>query len=129
MAKLERELLVITPNEVGMLAKVTSSIANNGVNLTAICAYVVGNEGYFRIITSNNIKAKKALEPLGFKIAESEVISVELENRVGAAKELVEKLAQAGIDLKNIYGTTASTNSAMLILTADNNQKAKDVIG
>jgi len=129
MAKLENELLVITPNEVGMLAKITGAIAGGGVNITAICAYVVGDEGHFRIMTSDNTKAKSTLEPLGFKISEREVISVELENKIGATKELAGKLAQAGIDLKNIYGATSGTNSATLILTADNNQKAKDIIG
>ena len=129
MAELGKELLVITPNEVGMLAKVTGAIADTGVNIESICAYVVGDKGYFRIITSDNAKIKNALEPLGFEIAENEVLILKLENKIGAAKEVAEKLARAGIDLKNIYGSTASDKLATLILTASNNQKAKDSIG
>ena len=129
MAELGKELLVITPNEVGMLAKVTGAIADTGVNIESICAYVAGDEGYFRIITSDNAKTKSTLEPLGFKITENEVLILKLENKIGAAKEVSGKLARAGIDLKNIYGTTASDNLATLVLTSNNNQKAKDLIG
>ncbi len=124
MAKLAQELLVATPNKAGMLAKVCGTITAAGANITAICAYVVADEGYFRIISSDNAKAKTALESSGFRITENEVVIAELENKAGAAKEMAQKLARAGIDLKNIYGTTSGTGLATLVFTADNNPKA-----
>lgn len=117
-ASLGKELEVSTANKVGMLAEVSGLIADTGVNITAISAYATGNEAIFRIVTNDNAKAKDILTQKGYKVKENEVVMVNLPDKVGQAKEIANKIKQAGINLDYIYGSTcgcADTQALMVI--------------
>lgn len=122
-ASLTKQLTVEAGNKVGVLAEVTGVIADAGVNITAICAYHIEGKAYFCILTSDNKKAKEALDPKGYTINEDEVVKVALEDTVGQVKEVAEKVKVAGIDLCYIYGSTcgcADTQSFLVISSKEN---------
>ena len=122
-AKLVSQLLVEAPNKVGMMAEVTSAIAGAGVNIEGICAYGMEGKAEFMIITDNNAKAQEALGKKGWVIKTEEVVSVTLDNEVGAAKEMADKIKQAGIDIRYIYGTTCGIkdcSSTIVVASKDN---------
>lgn len=134
-AKLEKGLLVETPDKKGMLARISSAIASSGVNIRTICAYAgvpaKGGWGraYFMMVTSNNQKVIKALKPLRFKIKKEEVALLELEDKVGALAKASQKLSKSGINLKYIYGTTSKNKKAcLLVFSSNNNKKAVKVL-
>lgn len=123
-ARLGRELVVKTPDEVGMLGKVSAAISKSGVNVMAICAYGMEGKAYFMLLTSDNTKAAEALNPLNFSIQEHDVVMVDLENKVGALEEVSKKLASLGINLEYIYGTTSlGGGGCFLVLSSDNNDE------
>ena len=97
-----KQLLAITENKVGMLAEVAAEVSGSRVNIQGISAYAIENKAYFRILTENNQAAKKALEAKGYEVIEQDVIIMTLANKVGALKEVADKLKAAGIDLKYI---------------------------
>ena len=125
-AKIGKELYVTTPNKIGMLSEITGAIADTGTNIEAICAYAMEGEAYFMIVSGDNDKAKSALGK--YKVNESEVVVVKMENKVGLAKEMADKLKAANIDLHYIYGTTSGSGPAILVLKADNNAEAVKVL-
>jgi len=123
-ARLGRELAVKTENKVGVLAEVTSLIANAGVNIQAICAYAMEKEAYFMIVTEDNKKAEALLKKAGYEVTESEIILVDLENKPGALEGIASKLKDANIDLNYIYGTTYGKGPELIILNSNNNAGA-----
>lgn len=129
-ARIAKELFVQTPNKVGMLAEVTSKVAGKGVNIEGLNAYAIEDKAYFRLVVSDTEKAKLALS--GFEIEDKEVVVVELENRVGAAKEIALKLKEAGIDLSYVYGSTCGCGGSgcgcLFIFSSNNNKKAVAVL-
>lgn len=130
MAKASKvnQLMVETPDEVGMMAKVCSAISDTGVNIKALCAYVEDEKGYFMLLTDDNSKAEQALKSAGFGVSQEEVVAVELENEIGAAKRMAKKLADAGVNLKKCYGSTGNGTMALLIFNSNDNEKALEAL-
>jgi len=131
MAKVSKvnHLIVETPDKVGMMAKVCSAISDAGVNIKAISASARLRKGHFMILTEDNSKAKEALKSAGFKVKEEEAVAVELENEVGAAKRMAQKLADAKVNLKYCYGSTGNGTMALLVFNSNNNEKAIRALG
>lgn len=124
-----KEIVATTPNKVGMLAEITNAISEAGVNIIAISAYSMGEKAKFSIITADNQKAIDALKAKKFGTKENDAISVSLSNKVGAAKELANKLAKAGIDLDYCYGSTGNGQEALFIFSTKDINRALEVCG
>lgn len=124
-----KEIVATTPNKVGMLAEITNAISDAGVNILAISAHSMGDKAKFYIITENNQKAMEALKRKKLSAIESDAVSVSLSNKVGAAKELANKLAKAGIDLDYCYGSTGNGSEALLIFSTKDINKALELCG
>lgn len=122
------QLMVETPDEVGMMAKVCSAISDAGVNVKALCACAREGKGHFMLLTEDNAKAGQALKSVGFTVSEEEAVAIELENEVGAAKKIAQKLADAGVNLKYCYGSTGNGTMSLLVFNSNDNEKALKVL-
>ncbi|MBU4311402.1 MAG: hypothetical protein KJ706_01630 [Candidatus Omnitrophica bacterium] len=117
-----KELIITTENKVGMLAEVTSAITGQGVNISAVCAYSMEGNAIFMLLTSDDKKAKSAAASKGWKVEESDVVVVELADKIGAVKEIADKLKAKGVNLHYIYGTTCTCSpdcASRLVLKAE----------
>lgn len=125
-AKKSKQLSFTMPNRVGLLSEVSTAIAKVKVNIIAACAYEMEDKAYFMMITSSNAKAKKAIAPLGVEVREEDVISVDLPNKVGELQKVAKKIADAGININYMYGTTSTGKSSILVFkTADDTRAIK----
>jgi hypothetical protein len=120
----ETELHVTTPNEPGILGRVLGTLAHAGVNLKSLCAYSQEKRGFFRLITSDNRKAEKALKNLGYKVKTNKVITVEIGDRIGSGAEIGALLGNAVIDIEYCYGTSSGLGRALLVFRTNNQKKA-----
>lgn len=122
-AKVLKQIFVTVKNQIGLFASITSVISENKINITGICAWQEKENACFAIITSDNSKTISALKKSGFTANEEEVVGVTLDDKIGAANKIAQKIQKAGIDLSCLYGTTCGCkgSSALLIL------KSKDV--
>lgn len=126
--KLETEIRVITPNEPGILGRVLGTLANAGVNLKALSARADKSRGIFLILTSDNTKAEKCLKALGYKVSTNSVVTVTIEDRVGAGAEIGALLGNAIIDIDYCYGSSAGIGKALLVFNTSDNKKAFDTL-
>lgn len=125
-----KELLVETKDKPGMLAEVTSKIADSGVNIQTLCAYALEDKAYFMMITSDIEKAKGALSD--YSVREKEVVVVNLKNEIGSASNMARILKAADINLEYIYGTTCDCNlpdcECRIVFSSNDNDKAVEVL-
>jgi len=126
--KQETELYVITPNELGILGRVLGTLANAGVNLKALCARSEKRKGIFLLITSDNKKAEKALKELGYEVKTNKVVTVEIDDRIGAGAEVGALLGNAAIDIDYCYGTSTGKAKALLVFQTNDNKKAVETL-
>lgn len=122
------ELILTCDNKVGRLDELTSLLKEKNINLRGISAYVVDSKAIFRLITSDNVKAKEALKKIG-SLEAKEVIIVDMPDEVGQLSLIAKKLKDANIDLMHIYGTTSKPHeSAIIVFASNDNNKALTII-
>lgn len=122
--KQDTELQITTPNETGIFVRVLGTLANAGVNLKALCAYSENDKGVFLIITSDNKKAQSCLKNLGYKVKINPVVTVLIDDRVGAGAEIGALLGNAIIDIKYCYGSSVGVDKALLVFKTSDDKKA-----
>lgn len=127
-ARIVKQLIVTTPNEVGTLDKITTSLSDMGVNILHLCASALGEEARFMIVLNNPKKAIRILEDMEYEVAETDVLEVEFENALGTLSPVAKKLADADIDIKYIYGTTANASNVIGIMSTNDDKKALNLI-
>ncbi|MBN1283544.1 MAG: ACT domain-containing protein [Proteobacteria bacterium] len=123
------ELIVKCNDKPGLLARVTAPIAEARVNVNALCAYRMGADAQFHILTGDNGTAKKFLEKAGFRTEDHDVIVLETQNEAGTLFRAAQQLAQAGVDLDYCYATAGNApGSTWIVFSTDAIERAMNVI-
>jgi hypothetical protein len=120
-----KQLSFSLPDKIGLLSEVAAFITAAKINIEAICAYGMGNEGHFMMITDNNTKAKKVIAHMGAKVTTEDVIAVEVPNKVGQLQLVAKKVADAGIDISYVYGSPVKQKMTIILKTADDKKALK----
>ena len=122
-AKKLKQLSFTMPNRAGLLSEVTAGVLGAKVNINTLCAYELENNAYFMLTVDSNAKTKKALAKLGIESKEEDVVAVEMSNRVGELEKVAKKIADAGININYIYGTTGTGKSSICVFKTSDNTK------
>ena len=120
-----KQLSFTLPDKIGLLAEVTAFITAAKINIEAICAYGMGDEGYFMIITDNNTKAKKVIANMGAEVQTDDVIAVEVPNKMGQLQQVAKKISDAGIDISYIFGSPVKKKMTLIIKTSNDKKALK----
>ncbi|MEK7836704.1 MAG: ACT domain-containing protein [candidate division NC10 bacterium] len=124
------QLTVSTPSRPGVLARICSTLAGAGVNLSGICAAEVGGRGKIRMVVSDPGKAKKALADAKIRSGEEPALLLTLEDRPGTVAQVAQRLAAARINIKGASPTTpAGGGAAQVVLVVPNVEKAEKALG
>ncbi|MBN1527241.1 MAG: ACT domain-containing protein [Candidatus Omnitrophica bacterium] len=122
-----KEIVVTEKNKVGILADIAKLVSDHGINIEAVAGYS-GADGVAKImiVTNDNLRAKEAIQKKGYKeVKESEVVIVELENKIGALKNITAKFVAENIDIRYMYATTCPAGCpARLVFSTTANEKA-----
>ena len=111
------QLSVYLENRVGALAQICRIINEESVNIIGICAIDTVEEAVLRIIAEDSVAAKKTLEAHDFRVIETCVLVIDLENIPGATGAVATILNDAGINIDYIYASAhPDEERAVLIL-------------
>jgi hypothetical protein len=104
MSHLAVDLSVTLPEDrPGMLARAIRAIGTAGVNIDGYAEM----GGVVRVLTTDIRRTRDALEGEGFKVlGEQQVCVVEVPDRPGAAGEIFQRIADAGINVSFSYLAT-----------------------
>jgi hypothetical protein len=122
-----KQLSFSLPSRIGLLYEVSSLITSAKINIEGICAYAMGDQGYFMFITDNQPKAKRIIAHMGADVKSEDVIMVMMPNKVGELQKAAKKISDAGIDISYIYGSPNKGKMALVMKTA-NDKKALKVL-
>lgn len=95
------ELYVLLEDKPGTIYELTRVLKKKKVNIQAIGLFV----DTARIYVSDHISCMKVLQEQGYAVETREVISIMMPNTPGALMEITQKLSNAGINIKSMYGT------------------------
>ncbi len=123
-----KELYFEAQNETGLLGRIISSLAVEGIYIIHLSAYSVGDKGYLQMVTKDNFKARKALAYFIPKIEERDVLIVEFENKVGTLAPVAKILGNHDIFIKYVYGTSGDGFKIVGVFSTTDNEKAAQLI-
>ncbi len=122
-----KQLSFSLPSKIGFLSEVSALITAAKINIEAICAYEMNEEGFFMLMTDNPAKAKKIVSHMGAEVSVDDMIAVEIPNKIGELQKVAKKISDAGIDINYIYGSPVKRKMTLVLKTA-NDKKALKVL-
>ena len=128
-AKKVKQLSFMMTDQAGLLSEITAALGAAKVNINAICAYGMQNEATFMLTADSSAKTKKALTKLGVaELKEEDVFTVEMTNKPGELQKVAKKIADAGINIIYMYGTTTAGRSATCVFATSDDAQAIKII-
>jgi hypothetical protein len=107
MLKVQRvqQLSVFLENRAGQMALLCSCLADAGVNVSALSVADTIEHGLVRCVADNPDAACDALDGYGFNCLRTDVLEVELPDKIGALATFAECLGSAGVNIQYCYGS------------------------
>jgi hypothetical protein len=123
------QISIFLENKAGRLAEVTGVLGDAGINIRALSLADTSDFGILRLIVNDHEKAKQVLKEKGFTVGRTEVVAVEVEDRPGGLKRILQILFEAGTNVEYMYAfVRQSGERAVLIFRFDDIDSAVDVL-
>ena len=128
-AQIMRQYSVSLENRVGALAELCAMVAEESINLLAICAIDTVEEAVLRIVAERQEETKSVLQKQGFRVIDTDVLVVELDNSPGATGRIAALLSQNGINIDYLYASAhPRMENAICIFRLQEIERALDVV-
>lgn len=115
-----KQISIFLENKSGRLAKVTSVLGENSINIRALSIADTTDFGILRLIVNDPDKAFNALKEAGFTVTSTDVIAVEVPDRPGGLAGALTVLQEAGINIEYLYAfLQKATNAALVVFRVE----------
>ena len=112
-----QQLSVFLENRPGHLSAACACLADAGINILTLTLADTERYGILRLIVREWDQAKAALEQCGFIAKLTEVVAVEVEDRPGGLRGLLEALdKQPGANIEYMYAFTVRTGGKAVMI-------------
>lgn len=120
-----KEIVIKIKNAIGVMRDLTKIVAEKGVNVLAVSAWVEGENGIVHLVTDDNLRASDTLREHNYAPVERDVVLVTIDHKPGMLRSTLEKLAENEIDIHHLYAS-ADINDAhcLIVLSTANNDRA-----
>lgn len=122
-----KQISVFSENKPGRLAAIAKALQEEKVNILAFSIAEADGFGVVRALVDNPQKAHEKLSKIGFNVAFTDVIAVQMRDEPGGLYEIAKILGQGGINIEYAYAYTGR-ECAVLILRVDNIEAAIEAI-
>lgn len=121
------QLSIFIENKSGTLLKVLDLLRKFGVQIIASTIPDTAENGIYRVICSEPLRAYEGLKKSGIAVALSDVFALELDDQPGRAADAVEILSDNGISLTYMYSFLLR-GKGILVFRTDDAERAKETI-
>ncbi len=120
-----KQISIFSENRPGRLAAVAHALGEEKINILAFSIAEANGFGVIRALVDHPEKAHKKLSSLGYNVAFTDVIAVQMKDQPGGLYEIAKVLGDAGINIEYSYAYSGK-KAAVLILRVD---QIEDAIG
>jgi hypothetical protein len=122
-----RQISVFSENKPGRLAAIAKALQEEGINILAFSIAEADGFGVVRALVDKPGKAYEKLSGIGFNVAFTDVIAVQMKDVPGGLYEIARILGEGKINIEYSYAYSGK-EGAVLILRVDNVDAAISVI-
>ncbi|MHC4463820.1 MAG: ACT domain-containing protein [Planctomycetota bacterium] len=120
-----KQISVCLENKPGRLARFCQCLAKRKVNIIAISVAETTEQGVVRMVVDKPAVALKTIAECGpMTCAQTDVLLVDLPNKVGVLGELAAKLASKRVNVNFVYGSTGTRGGKTSIVVGATNIKS-----
>lgn len=123
-----KQLTVLVPNELGIAARLTSCLAEHGVNIEEIDIEGVEGRGLVTLTVDRYDEALRALSEQGFRVITQDTLLIRLEDKPGALAAIAARLRDAALDLRSMHILRRDDTGTIASLVSSDNPKAKEIL-
>lgn len=124
-----KQISVFVENSTGRLSNFTKVLADNGVDMKALCIADTVDFGILRCIVDDPEKATKILNENGFTASITEVLAVEMKDIPGGLHSVLEVLSSKGIGVDYVYSIIRSREGhAVIVIKVAKPKEAGEVL-
>lgn len=124
------EFVVTLENRPGTFADLADLIGGAGVNILGIECQTLGDYGTAHFVVDDEARARAALDAAGIRYRAYGAITVRLPNKPGALAAACRRMAEAGINIDGIFGTTgAHEDEAEFVIKVHDAEGARRALG
>ncbi|HMA67099.1 MAG TPA: ACT domain-containing protein [Desulfosalsimonadaceae bacterium] len=124
-----RQLSIFMENRSGRLARITTTIGKEGINIRAMSLADTSDFGILRLVVTDVERARQALKEQGFTVRISEVIAVAIPDTPGSLGRLLGVIEQAELNVEYMYVVVEKKmEEAILIFRFDDLDRAAEVL-
>jgi hypothetical protein len=123
-----KQITVLVPHEIGMAARLTSILADRGVNIEEFDMEGMEEQGVAVLTVDKYDEALRALRDHGFKAITQDTLLVRLEDRPGALAVIAVRLKDAGLDLRSMHIVRRQAGMTLASLVTSDQVRAAEVL-
>jgi hypothetical protein len=113
-----KQVSIFSENRPGRLASVAHALGEEKINILAFSIAEANGFGVIRALVDHPEKAHKTLSSMGYNVAFTDVIAVQMKDQPGGLYEIAKVLGDAGINIEYSYAYSGK-KAAVLILRVD----------
>ena len=121
-------IIVMGKNEVGVLADITSTMAEANVNILTVNTESTGDTGIVILTTEDNDRALDALTTAGFKAIIDDALVIRLRDEPGALAKVAERFKDSGVNIQSLHILDRHAGYTTVALSADDRAKAETLV-
>ncbi len=121
------EFTVHLANRPGMLAALTEKLASAGINIEALAAFGLDEQGQIRLMVDDAVTTRSVLKTAGITFDERQVLTTTLEPRPGALAALTRRMADAHVNIDAMYLLRSSAEGMEFAVAVDDPDRARSV--
>ncbi len=111
------ELFVLLEDKPGTIYELARILKKKRVNILAIGLFI----DTARLFVDSPDAAIKALQDQGYAVEQREVLSMKMPNKPGSLMEITQKISNAGINIKYLYGAMEQDQKrGRIVMEVDN---------
>lgn len=129
-AEIVTEISFSFPNEVGVLARTARSFSDAGIGVRGMLNYSQGSTTQTYMVLSSGLEqAKEILTEQGVEsVGQGNVVAVTLEGETGALADMAERLAEAELNIANMYVCESPQGPSIIYVSTNDDDKAVEVL-
>jgi hypothetical protein len=123
------QISIFIENKEGRLAEVTAILRDANVNIRALSLADTTDFGVFRLIVDDNEAAIKTLKENGFKVGETQVLAVEVQDEPGGLNKILDPFYENEVNVEYMYAfANPKCKNAIMIFRFDDHEKALKIL-
>ena len=125
---IKQQLSVFIENRQGRIGEILGILQENDVNIMSMSLADTTEYGLFRLIVDKPALSREKLSEKGFSCIVSEVLVINLPHEPGSLRKILQKIADAKIDIEYLYGLDTDGENASVVVKASDAQKVATIL-